>query len=82
MRSFREATRGEPDVEGNVGFRREEDEDENLGRVGSLARGQPIFPFIETLRHSYGTRFGMHRNEVRERRPGNVARPWREGRTP
>jgi hypothetical protein len=35
-----------------LGSRRREDEDENLARVGSLARGKPIFLRTETLGHS------------------------------
>jgi hypothetical protein len=50
---------GDSDAEGNTWYREEEDEDENLGRVGSLARGKPIFPFTETLRHRFGAHLGL-----------------------
>jgi hypothetical protein len=46
-----------------------EDEDMNLGRVGSLARDKPILLLIETLGHSRQRRFGVAGEKVRERRP-------------
>jgi hypothetical protein len=44
-----------PGIEGlgsrSVASGQGEDEDRDLGRVGSLERGKPIILFIETLRH-------------------------------
>jgi hypothetical protein len=48
--------------------RRGEDEDGNLGGVGSLERDKPTFLLIETLRHRRRGRFGVRRVQVRERR--------------
>jgi hypothetical protein len=38
--------------------RRNEDEDKNLERVGSLERGKPILPHGDTLRHGFHGCFG------------------------
>jgi hypothetical protein len=56
-----------------------EDEDRDLGRVGSLARGQPDFLLADTLRHRSRGRFGAGEIEVRERRLCKMARPRQEG---
>jgi hypothetical protein len=56
-------------AEGQRPIRRDEDEDGDLGRVGSLERGKPSFLFIETLWHRHRGRFGAPGVEVRERRP-------------
>jgi hypothetical protein len=44
------------------------DEDGDLGRVGSLERGQPILLLADTLRHRPPDRLGAPEVEVRERR--------------
>jgi hypothetical protein len=54
-------------------FRRGGDEDRNLGRVGSLERGKPIFLLTDTLWHGRDDHFGARRVQVRERR----LRKWR-----
>jgi hypothetical protein len=54
---------------GHRSIRHGGDEDEDLGRVGSLERDTPIFLLIETLRHRRRGRFGACDVQVRERRP-------------
>jgi hypothetical protein len=44
------------------------DEGEDLERVGSLERDQPILLLIETLRHKFFGPFRRPKTEVRERR--------------
>jgi hypothetical protein len=69
-------------AEGQRPIRRDEDEDENLGRVGSLERGKPIFLLTETLRHRQRSRFGAFGVEVLERRPGIWSGRGRKGENP
>jgi hypothetical protein len=59
-----------------------EDEDKDLGRVGSLERGQPIFLLADTLRHGFRGRFGACETKVRERRPRKWHGRGRRGENP
>jgi hypothetical protein len=58
------------------------DEDKNLARVGSLARGKPILLRADTLRHAGQDRFGAPVPQVRERRPYNGCGHGRRGENP
>jgi hypothetical protein len=69
-------------ADGQRPIRRDEDEDENLGRVGSLERGTPIFLLTETLWHRHRGRFGALGVEVLERRPGVWSGRGRKGENP
>jgi hypothetical protein len=62
--------------------RRCEDEDENLERVGSLARGKLIFRFVDTLRHDGRGHLGALDGKVRERRLGIRPGYGRRGENP
>jgi hypothetical protein len=67
---------------GRRSFRRDEDEDKNLARVGSLERGKPILLLVETLRLRCCGRCGARKTQGRERRSDIGFGHGRRGESP